>query len=147
MSLQARLLLLGEPDHVAMLVTSIISAVWEFSVRMANLFLLRRKIARVNKRITAHERDEHDTDVEESIKMKKERTITLDAAERAGAAVLVYCQNLGGDTLVEYIGTNMSMLLVVHFGHTKVFAFNVARTSTSTILTPLACAACPRGDL
>ena len=136
-SLQARLLLLGDPDPILMLITSIFAAVWEFTSRMGRLFCLRRRLRKVSKKISAHVQEEEEMEDVGSIQRVIDRSATFDAANRAKADVQVYSQNLGGDTIVEYVGTNVSMLLVVYFGNRGVFSFDCPEMSKSTILAAL----------
>ncbi len=53
------------------------------------------------------------------------------------AEAQITCQDLCGDMVVEYVGTNCAMLLMVYFGNSPVFALDCSVTSASLVVAAL----------
>jgi len=128
-SLQAKLLLLSEPDATALVAVGIASGVWEFSLRMFQLGLLRRAISRACELVSRAEGDCTDDSDCQQLAI----AAALLEVKHVQTRARIYLQNLCGDMIVEYLMTNVAMLLMIYFGGSAVFDFKFSGTSAAAV--------------
>ncbi len=103
------LTILGEPNPAALLAASNLSAgLWEFSLRICDLRLLRRSIRRAGKAVSEtieqYEADETFETTQVAFAQAEQ------SVKRIEAKAQVYSQNLCGDMVIEYAGANVAIL-------------------------------------
>ena len=132
MSLQARLLLLSMLDAGAIFATSVLTAGWEFGLRLFFIYRFSKK-----RKALLELREECEGLVDSSSSAGAaaggEQTATEAAALRSKLAKLtadveresvVLTANTGGDMVVEYLGANAAMQILFYFGGlTSAFRF------------------------
>ena len=102
---------------------------------MGEVALLRRSLRRTGKIVSdtleQYEADET-FDADQVAVARSEHSVKM-----AQAKVQVACHDLCGDMVVEYVGANVAMLLVLYFGNSPVFAFDCSVTSASLVVAAL----------
>ena len=107
---------------------------------------MRRSLRRAAKQVSdVLERYESDNRTQLSQINALDTSVPDEAADEAEhfakqiiAKAKVFCQDLCGDMVVEYLGTNVAALLVVHLGSSSVFAIESSVTSASLVIAALA---------
>ena len=134
-SLQARLLLLEEPDPTSLFVVAVVSGGWEFFLRLCYAVWLRRSLRRagvvVSETLRQYEADENFDEAGVAVRQAVRRAKTVQTQAQLA------CSDACGDMVIEYVGANVAMLLMVYFGESAVFNFDFSVTSTSLVVAAL----------
>ena len=116
-------------------VASILSGFWEFFLRICYVSLLRRSLRRAAK-VVSDTLEQYEAD--ETFDANRVAVAQAEhSVKMAEAKAQVACQDLCGDMVVEYVGANVAMLLMVYFGNSPVFAFDCSVTSASLVVAAL----------
>lgn len=118
MSLLARLMLLREPDAAALLVLGVLSGIWELLIRALQVGRVTRDQHVVRRRL--QEAQDFALVAGRSISEVNEHVSLCKAAvEKHAQHRAVVSTSIGADCIVEYLATNISMLMLLLFEHAE----------------------------
>ena len=108
-SLVMRMLLLAQPDQRTVLIGSVVTAVWEFTLRMGFLWRYHKQLLGI---FVLHAEMESYSDLANMPDEKMAAFVRQVKAQQRRAMVLT--ANTSGDMIVEYLSANSAMIILLY---------------------------------